>query len=157
MIIKLYMCYWHHPVCLFAIYYFYTLYKFWKDINIFIQQLCIKLIKSDRKFYTVYYTVNIYYTVNTLQIYIFKIIIIIIYCSIIIIKKDCFHSSKNTKKRKLKKTWSSTTVFNIHDKKEMFLEQQISILEWFLKDHVTLKTEVMMLKIQLCIIGINYI
>ncbi len=29
----------------------------------------------------------------------------------------------------------------------MFLEQQISILEWFLKDHVTLKTGVMMLKI----------
>ncbi len=31
----------------------------------------------------------------------------------------------------------------------MFLEQQISILEWFLKDHVTLKTGVIMLKIQL--------
>ncbi len=29
----------------------------------------------------------------------------------------------------------------------MFLEQQISILEWFLKDHVTLKTGVMMLNI----------
>ncbi len=28
----------------------------------------------------------------------------------------------------------------------MFLEQQISILEWFLKDHVTLKTGVTMLK-----------
>ncbi len=39
----------------------------------------------------------------------------------------------------------------------MFLEQQIGILEWFLKDHVTLKTGVMMLKIQLCITGINYI
>ncbi len=38
----------------------------------------------------------------------------------------------------------------------MFLKQQISILEWFLKDHVTLKTEVMMLKIQLCITEINY-
>ncbi len=31
----------------------------------------------------------------------------------------------------------------------MLLEDQISILEWFLKDHVTLKTGVMMLKIQL--------
>ncbi len=31
-------------------------------------------------------------------------------------------------------------------KSEMFPEQQISILEWFLKDHVTLKTGVMMLK-----------
>ncbi len=39
----------------------------------------------------------------------------------------------------------------------MFLEQQISILEWFLKDHVTLKTGVMMLKIQFCFTRINYI
>jgi len=31
----------------------------------------------------------------------------------------------------------------------MFLEHQIIILEWFLKDHVTLKTGVMMLNIQL--------
>ncbi len=35
--------------------------------------------------------------------------------------------------------------------------QQISILERFLKDHVTLKSGVMMLKIQLCITGINNI
>jgi len=34
----------------------------------------------------------------------------------------------------------------------MFLEHQILILEWFLTDHVTLKTGVMMLKIT----GINY-
>ncbi len=27
--------------------------------------------------------------------------------------------------------------------KEMFLEHQINILEWFLKDHVTLKTGIM--------------
>jgi len=31
----------------------------------------------------------------------------------------------------------------------MVLEYQIIILEWFLKDHVTLKTGVTMLKIQL--------
>ncbi len=31
------------------------------------------------------------------------------------------------------------------------------ILEWFLKDHMTLKTGVMMLKIQLCITWIKYI
>ncbi len=37
---------------------------------------------------------------------------------------------------------------------KMFLEQQISILEWFLKDHVTLKPGV---KIQIWITGINYI
>jgi len=30
----------------------------------------------------------------------------------------------------------------------MFLEPQVIILEWFLKDHATLKTEVLMLKIQ---------
>ncbi len=52
------------------------------------------------------------------------------------------------------KTLRSTAVFNIAI---MFLEQQISILEWFLKDHVTLKTGVMMLKIQLCVAVINYI
>ncbi len=39
----------------------------------------------------------------------------------------------------------------------MFIEQQISILEWFLKDHVTLKTGVMTLKIQIYVTGINYI
>ncbi len=31
----------------------------------------------------------------------------------------------------------------------------VSILEWFLKDHMTLKNGVMMLKIQLRITGIN--
>ncbi len=41
----------------------------------------------------------------------------------------------------------------------MFFVQQIRILEWFLKHHVTRtrKTGVMMLKIQLYITGINYI
>ncbi len=39
----------------------------------------------------------------------------------------------------------------------MFLDQQISILEWFLKDHVALKTGVMMLKIQLYSKYIYYI
>ncbi len=39
----------------------------------------------------------------------------------------------------------------------MFFEQQINKVEWFLKDHVTLKTEVMIMKIQLYITGINYI
>ncbi len=48
------------------------------------------------------------------------------------------------------KIWKSITVLNI-DKNVMFLEQHIS------EDHVTLKTGSMMLKIQLCIIEINYI
>ncbi len=39
----------------------------------------------------------------------------------------------------------------------MFLEQQISILEWFLKDHVTLKTGVMLLKNQFLLDRNNYI
>ncbi len=38
----------------------------------------------------------------------------------------------------------------------MFLVHQISILELFLKDRVTLKTG-LLIKIQLCITGINYI
>ncbi len=38
----------------------------------------------------------------------------------------------------------------------MFLEQKINI-RMISEDHVTLKTEVMPLKIQLCITGINYI
>ncbi len=44
-----------------------------------------------------------------------------------------------------------------HKKKTKFLEQQISILEIFLKDHVTPKTGEIMQKIQLCISGINNI
>ncbi len=51
----------------------------------------------------------------------------------------------------------SEKTFTILIISEMFLEQQISILEGFLKDHVTLKTGVMMLKIQLCSTEINYI
>ncbi len=40
---------------------------------------------------------------------------------------------------------------------KMFLEQQISILECFLKDHMALKTEVMMLKNSTLITAISYI
>ncbi len=39
----------------------------------------------------------------------------------------------------------------------MFLEHQISILEWFLKDHVTLKTGEMADENSAVIIEINYI
>ncbi len=49
----------------------------------------------------------------------------------------------------------SITIF-VNIDKNMFLEQKISTLELF-QDHVTPKTGVMMLKIQLCITGINYI
>jgi len=44
------------------------------------------------------------------------------------------------------KIWSSTTVFNIDNNKNIFFEHQISILEWFLKDYVTLTTGVIMQK-----------
>ncbi len=37
------------------------------------------------------------------------------------------------------------------------IEQQISILEWFLKDRVKLNIGVIMLETQVCIKGINYI
>ncbi len=47
-----------------------------------------------------------------------------------------------------------SNVFNIDNDKKMFLEQQISILLWFLKNNVTLKTGVMM-QINLRITGIN--
>jgi len=44
--------------------------------------------------------------------------------------------------------------FNIDNDKKCFLSSKsidiISILEWLLKDHVTLKTGVMILNIQLC-------
>jgi len=47
-------------------------------------------------------------------------------------------------------------VFNIDNNK--LLEHQSIILEWFLKDHMTVKTGVMMLKIRrFAIKGINYI
>ncbi len=38
-----------------------------------------------------------------------------------------------------------------------FFKQKVCILQWFLKDHMTLKTGVMMQKIQLCITWINNI
>ncbi len=48
------------------------------------------------------------------------------------------------------KILSSTTVFKIDNTNiYIYIEQQISILPWFLKDHVTLKSGVTMLKIQL--------
>ncbi len=55
-----------------------------------------------------------------------------------------FYTSKNTKKCIIVPTniLRSTFVFN-SDKNKMLLEHQISILEWFFKDHVTLKTGIM--------------
>jgi len=53
-------------------------------------------------------------------------------------------------------TKSSTAVSNNDNNQKCFLSMQIIILERFLKDHVTLKTRVMILKIQLYH-HINYI
>ncbi len=49
-----------------------------------------------------------------------------------------------------KTSTNQNSLLILGNSQEMFSEQQISISEWFLKNHVTLKTEVMMLKIQLC-------
>ncbi len=56
-----------------------------------------------------------------------------------------FYSSKNPEKND--ETVLNIIINNNSNNNKMFIEQQISILEWFLKDHVTLKTGVMMLKI----------
>ncbi len=48
----------------------------------------------------------------------------------------------------------ASSVFNTEYNQKCFLGSKYTS-EWFLKDHVTLKTGVIMLKIQLCITGIN--
>ncbi len=60
-----------------------------------------------------------------------------------------FYSTKNPEK--------SIVVYFLKSNIKQFLEKQTSISELFLKDHVTLKTGEMMLKILLCITGIHYI
>ncbi len=58
------------------------------------------------------------------------------------------------------KIWSSRTVFFCMDNKIRIRNVSWAANQhsrWYLKDHVTLKTGVMMLKIQRCIIEIKYI
>ncbi len=64
-----------------------------------------------------------------------------------------FYASKSHEKKKI--IHKNIKQHNFDN--TFFLNQQISILEWFLNDHVTLKTGVMMLKIKLCITQINSI
>ncbi len=45
-----------------------------------------------------------------------------------------------------KKKLNNTTVFNIDTNKKCFFDCQSNILEWFLKDYVTLKNGVMAAK-----------
>jgi len=63
---------------------------------------------------------------------------------------------KNPKKKKyygfLKNIKQQVFNFDIN----INVSRELSILEGFLRDHVTLKTGKMMLKIQLCITGILY-
>ncbi len=59
------------------------------------------------------------------------------------------YSSRILKKVLFSKKYYAAIIIYI----KLLLEQRISILEWFLKDHVTLKTGVMMH----CKTGINYI
>ncbi len=58
--------------------------------------------------------------------------------------KDIYNVKNTSILKKIYIYISSTTIFNIDTNKKCFF----SILEGFLKDHVTLKTGVMMLKIQ---------
>ncbi len=48
------------------------------------------------------------------------------------------------------KMLSRTTVFSIDNNNKCLFEQKISMLEWFLKDYVTLKTGVMMMENNSC-------
>ncbi len=59
------------------------------------------------------------------------------------------------KKSVFTKILRNTIVFSVLIIIRYVYEQQISTLVWFMKDHVTLKTGLMMLKIQLCLTGIN--
>ncbi len=51
----------------------------------------------------------------------------------------------------------TANIFNLENNKNCNNKDQMSILDWFLKDHITLKTRVMMLKIQRCKTEIDYI
>ncbi len=61
-----------------------------------------------------------------------------------------FHKNINFDlKKKLNIKILKYIYFNIDNNEKKIIEQQINIFAWFLKDHVTLKPGVMMLKIQL--------
>ncbi len=100
---------------------------------------CLKLIRCDSK--------GIYYKIS--KYLFFKEIIFDISVH--------HHQKKNPKTmyQSVHTNIKQNNCFKIHN--NLFLEQQISILEWFLKDHVTRKTGVMMLTIQLNITEINNI
>ncbi len=71
-----------------------------------------------------------------------------------------FYSSKNPRKKNV--AWFPQKYEAARLFLRMIIIRNVSWaanqhIEWFLKDHVTLKTGVMMLKIQLYITGINYI
>ncbi len=115
-----------------------------KEINTFIQQGCITLIKSDSKTF-----------IKCYNIYIFKEI----FC-IMLFKSQKKKSNKcYSIKLFIKESWTnilvaakifgSTTVFNIINNRKCFLKTEP---DWFLKDRVILKTGVMM-QIQLCHTG----
>ncbi len=104
----------------FGVRFFFKNYKF--------QQECIKLIKSDSK--DIYNIKRFLFQINDVHL--------------------TFSSSKSI--MVFTKILSSKKKINIDNKKKCFWppNQHIRMIWWFLKNHVTLKTGVMALKIQLC-------
>ncbi len=92
-------------------------------MNTFIQQGHIKLLKSDNIYNDLYFKLIIFF---------YKLIFIFFIYHIYQRRKmyHCFNKIR-----------SSAVVLSIDNNKH-----QVSILEWFLENHVTLKTEAMMLK-----------
>ncbi len=104
-------------------------------IYTFILQGCIQLIRRDSKKFTLQ---------NNVTEGFFQINVILNFVHQRILGGKMYRGTKILSMLK--------TVLLLNEK--CFLS---SILKWFLKDHVTLKTAVMMLKIQLCITEINYV
>ncbi len=66
------------------------------------------------------------------------------------VSNKCYSFELSINQRILKCRMVSTNFFLFLILKIMFLENEIDKLEWFLKDHVTLQTGVMMLKNEFC-------
>ncbi len=79
----------------------------------------------------------------------------------IVLQKDLYNKTKNVF---IKESWKtkSPQKYKVAHWYQLIIIRNVSWaanqnIEWFLKDHVTLKTGVMMLKIQLCVTELKYI
>ncbi len=98
---------------------------FLKKNYAFFQQGHIKWIKSDSE--DIYHVTNISNKCCSLKLY-------------ILIKESLTNISKNV----FPQTYSAAQLFSTFDiNNNMFPEHQIDLLEWYLKNHVTLKTGIM--------------